>query len=79
MEFERGTSETDTQFSAYVITAVITAVIMRSAIFWDVLPCSRVEVHRCFGDIYYPHLHSLRVGHKKLYLPLLITDLLLAS
>jgi hypothetical protein len=58
---------------------VITAVIMKSTIFWDVLPSGQVEVHRCFGDIYYPYLHSRGVSHNKLYLPLLNTDFLLTS
>jgi hypothetical protein len=41
---------------------VLTAVTMKSAIFWNVTPCIRAEIHRRFGGIYYLHLQSRRVN-----------------
>jgi hypothetical protein len=35
---------------------VFTTVI--SSVFWDVTPCSPVQVHRCFGGSYCLHFHS---------------------
>jgi hypothetical protein len=40
---------------------VLTAVVMKSTIFWDITPCSPVKVNRRFGRIYRLHLQ----GRKK--------------
>jgi hypothetical protein len=37
---------------------VLTAVTMNSTVFWDVMPCSLLEVHRSFGGTYYFHLQD---------------------
>jgi hypothetical protein len=40
---------------------VLTAVVMNSTIFWDIMPCSPLSVNRRFGGTYYLHLQ----GRKK--------------
>jgi hypothetical protein len=37
----------------YVRFEVLTAVIMKGSIFWDITPCSPLKVNRCFGGTYY--------------------------
>jgi hypothetical protein len=32
---------------------VLTAMAMKCAVFWDVMPCSSVETHRRFGGTYF--------------------------
>jgi hypothetical protein len=53
---------------------VLTAVVMKSTIFWDVTPCSPLKVNRCFGGTYGLHFHgekwaeqetSVRAGGKQ--------------
>jgi hypothetical protein len=39
-----------TQISVFF--EVLTAVIMKAIVFWDITPCSLVEVHRRFGGTY---------------------------
>jgi hypothetical protein len=41
----------------YLGFGVLTAVVMKSLIFWDTTPCSPLKVHRRFGGTYYLHLH----------------------
>jgi hypothetical protein len=36
----------------------LTAVVMKTIIFWDITPCSSLSVNRCFGGTYRPHLQS---------------------
>jgi hypothetical protein len=45
-----------------VIFEVLTVVIMKSTIFWDVMPYSKLEVHKWFGEIYCLHLKDQRVN-----------------
>jgi hypothetical protein len=40
----------------YVGFEVLTAVVMKSTIFWDITPCSPLKVTCCFGGTYRLHL-----------------------
>jgi hypothetical protein len=40
---------------------VLTAVVMKSSVFWDKTPCSLVKVNWCFGETYRLHLQGRRV------------------
>jgi hypothetical protein len=40
---------------------VLTAVVMKSTIFWDIMPCSLLKVNRRFGGTYRLHNHG-RIG-----------------
>jgi hypothetical protein len=40
----------------------LTVVIMKSTIFWDVMPCSKIEIHKYFGEIYHFHLKDQQVN-----------------
>jgi hypothetical protein len=42
----------------YVGSEVLTAVVMKSTIFWDITPCSPLSVNRRFGGTYRLHLHG---------------------
>jgi hypothetical protein len=44
---------------------VLTAVVMKSTIFWDLLLCSPLSVNRRFGGTYCLHLQSLRVSQTR--------------
>jgi hypothetical protein len=35
---------------AYVGFEVLTAVVMNSSVFWDIMPCSPLKVNRRFGE-----------------------------
>jgi hypothetical protein len=37
---------------------VLTAVVMKSTIFWDITPCSPLSVNQRFGVTYYLHLQG---------------------
>jgi hypothetical protein len=37
---------------------VLTAVVMKSSVFWDITPCSPLKVNRCFGGTYRIHLQG---------------------
>jgi hypothetical protein len=43
----------------YVGIEVLTAVVMKSCVFWDITPCSLLKNNRFFGGIYY-HLQDRR-------------------
>jgi hypothetical protein len=51
--------------AAVVETEVLTAVVMKSSIFWDITPCSPLKVNRCFrrtsraSACYLPHVGFL--------------------
>jgi hypothetical protein len=36
----------------------LTAVVMKSTIFWDITPCSPLKINRRFGGIYCLHFHG---------------------
>jgi hypothetical protein len=40
----------------YVGSEVLTAVVMKSTVFWDITPCSPLKVNRNFGGTYRLHL-----------------------
>jgi hypothetical protein len=40
---------------------VLTAVIMKSTIFWDITPCSSLSVNRRFGGTYRLHLQGQKI------------------
>jgi hypothetical protein len=41
---------------------ILTAVVMKSTIFWDITPCSPLEVNRRFGGTYRFHLQGRRIS-----------------
>jgi hypothetical protein len=47
-------------FSFHVRVEVFTAVTMKNAVFWDVVPC-RSCVNRHFGGVYYLHLQGRKI------------------
>jgi hypothetical protein len=46
---------------AYVGFEVLTAVVIKSNLFWDITPCSLLEVNRRFGGKYLRHLQGRRI------------------
>jgi hypothetical protein len=42
---------------------VLTAVVIQNSIFWDITPCSTLNVNQCFAGTYRLHLHGWRVSH----------------
>jgi hypothetical protein len=46
----------------FVGSEVPTAVVMKSAVFWDITPCSPLKVNRRFGGTYRLHLHGRRIS-----------------
>jgi hypothetical protein len=47
---------------------VLTAVVMKSSIFWDITPCSSLKDNRHFGGTYRLHLHGRRKSRASLAL-----------
>jgi hypothetical protein len=45
----------------YVRFEVLTAVVMKSSIFWDITPCSPLKFSRHFGGTYRLHLQGRRI------------------
>jgi hypothetical protein len=45
----------------YVGFEILTAVVMKSTIFWDVTPCSPLSVNRRFGGTYRLHLLGRKI------------------
>jgi hypothetical protein len=48
----------------YIGFQVLTAVVMKSPIFWDITPCSPLKVNRRFGEKRRLHLQGRRVSQK---------------
>jgi hypothetical protein len=44
---------------------VLTAVVMKSSIFWDKTPCSPLKPIRCFGGTRRLHLQGRRISHAR--------------
>jgi hypothetical protein len=44
---------------------VLTAVVMKSTIFWDITPCSPLKVNRRFGGKYRLNLQSRRISRPR--------------
>jgi hypothetical protein len=44
---------------------VLTAVVMKSSIFWDITPCSPLKVNRSFGGTYRLHLQGRRISRAR--------------
>jgi hypothetical protein len=49
----------------YVGFEVLTAVVMKSYIFWDITSCSPIKVNRRFGGTYRLHLQGRRITKQK--------------
>jgi hypothetical protein len=49
----------------YVGSEVLTAVVMKSAIFWDITPCSPLKVSRRFGRTYRLHFQGQRISRAR--------------
>jgi hypothetical protein len=45
---------------------VLTAVVIKSFIFWDITPCSPLKVSRLFGRTYRLHLHGRRISQARI-------------
>jgi hypothetical protein len=45
----------------YIVFEVLTAVVMKSTIFWDITPCSALKVNRRLGGTYHLHLQGRRI------------------
>jgi hypothetical protein len=50
---------------------VLTAMIMKSAIFWKFTPLSLEEVYRRFGGLHYLYLHGQRVLARSKFLAIM--------
>jgi hypothetical protein len=44
---------------------VLTAVVMKSSIFWDITQCSPLKDNRRFGSAYCLHLHGRRISQSR--------------
>jgi hypothetical protein len=44
---------------------VLTAVVMKSSIFWDITPCSLLKVNRSFGGTYRLHLQGWKISRAR--------------
>jgi hypothetical protein len=44
---------------------VLTTVVMKSTIFWDITPCSPLKVNRRFGGTYHLHLQGRRISRAR--------------
>jgi hypothetical protein len=44
---------------------VLTAVVMKSTLFWDITPCSPVHVNRRFGETYRLHIQGRRISRAR--------------
>jgi hypothetical protein len=49
----------------YVGFEVITAVVMKSSVFWDITPCGPLKVNRHFGGTFRLHLHGRRISQAR--------------
>jgi hypothetical protein len=41
---------------------VLTAVVMKSNIFWNITPCSPLKINRSFGGTYHLHLQGRKIS-----------------
>jgi hypothetical protein len=41
---------------------VLTVVVMKSTIFWDITPCSLLRINRCFGGTYCLQLQGQKIS-----------------
>jgi hypothetical protein len=59
------------QKSLYAGFEVLTAVVMKSTIFWDIMPCSLLKANRHFGGTHRLHLQcqirQARYQHKSMW------------
>jgi hypothetical protein len=49
----------------YVQLEVLTAVVQKSSIFWNITPCSPQKFNRCFGGTYRLYLQGERISHAR--------------
>jgi hypothetical protein len=49
-------------FNIYVGSEVLTALVMKSTIFWDIMPCSPLSVNRRFEGTYRLHLQGQKIS-----------------
>jgi hypothetical protein len=52
-------------YTRYAGFEVLTAVVMKSSIFWDITMCSPLKVNRRFGRICRLHLEGRRIGQTR--------------
>jgi hypothetical protein len=53
------------KYSTYLGFEVITAVVMKSPVFWNIRPCSSLKVNRRFGGKCCLHLQDLRINQER--------------
>jgi hypothetical protein len=51
--------------AAHVGFEVLTTVVMKNTIFWDIMPCSPLSVNRRFGEIYRLHLQGRKTSRAR--------------
>jgi hypothetical protein len=51
-----------TMMNWYAGFKVLTVVVMKRTVFWDIMSCSLLKVNRCFGGTYRSHLQKRRTG-----------------
>jgi hypothetical protein len=49
----------------YVGFEVLTAVVMKNIIFWDITPCNHLKVNRLFGGTYRLHLQGRKISRAR--------------
>jgi hypothetical protein len=49
----------------FVGSEVLTAVVMKSSIFWDIISCSSMKIKRSFGEARRLHLQGPRISHAR--------------
>jgi hypothetical protein len=55
----------DQQDLLYLGFAVLTAVVMKSTIFWNITPCSPLRVNRRFGGTHRLHLQGRKISQAR--------------
>jgi hypothetical protein len=55
----------DKKYKHFVEFEVLTAVVMKSTIFWDITPCSPLRVNRRFGGTYCLRFQGGRISRER--------------
>jgi hypothetical protein len=79
--FEIVPAKVSGKYSMFLLVGfdVLTAVVMKSTIFWDITPCSLLSVNRRFGGTYSLHLQGALNGlHGVIYQKMVLFMFLLS-
>jgi hypothetical protein len=64
----RNGQRTDIRYSKLMACCVgfevLTAMVMKSSIFWDIMPCNSLKVNRRFRGTYHLHFQGLRISRE---------------